>query len=88
MAAKKSGLGKGLDSLITNKVKPADSPSRAEKIEKKPDTMVKYLWLNRTENSQEKNSMKMVYWNYPNQLNSMESCSLYLYRIKTATMKL
>ena len=34
MAAKKSGLGKGLDSLITNKVKPADSPSGAEKAEK------------------------------------------------------
>ena len=41
MAAKKSGLGKGLDSLITNKVKPADSPSGEEKAEKKPDTMVK-----------------------------------------------
>ena len=38
MAAKKSGLGRGLDSLIANKV---DTGKKGESIEIKPDTMVK-----------------------------------------------
>ena len=42
MATRKSGLGKGLDSLISNKVTPKSSPENNENnTEKEPDFMVK-----------------------------------------------
>lgn len=41
MAARKGGLGKGLDSLITDKVSAKQAPAAAKKEEKKADTLVK-----------------------------------------------
>ncbi|MGN1156884.1 MAG: ParB/RepB/Spo0J family partition protein [Agathobacter sp.] len=41
MAAKRSGLGKGLDSLISDKVSPRQTAESGEKDEKKAETMVK-----------------------------------------------
>lgn len=41
MAARKGGLGKGLDSLITDKVSTKQAPSTVKKDEKKAETLVK-----------------------------------------------
>ena len=72
MAAKKGGLGKGLDSLLVNKVN-ADHSSGSTIVKEKstttkkkstkketPDTMVKLSWWNRIVNSHENILMKMV----------------------------
>ena len=73
MATKKAGLGKGLDSLITNKVAPAKAVSNSPvKDEKSIEGIL----------------MRMLYLNYPNLSNSLVYYSHYLFKIKMVIMKL
>ena len=99
MAAKKGGLGKGLDSLLVNKVN-ADHSSDSTIVKEKstttkkkstkketPDTMVK-LSLVEPNREQPRILMKMVCWSWQNPSNNTASCSLCLCRKKADIMRL
>ena len=70
MAAKRNGLGKGLDSLIPDKkVKPAVSDKTEEKVKKEElnksgEIMVKINEVEPTVNSPEKTLMRTLLWNW------------------------
>ena len=66
-SAKRGGLGKGLDSLIANKVGAIENVEATRKPE--PDKEVTFVKITKVElvmSSQEKNLMRTHCWNYRN----------------------
>ena len=90
MATKKAGLGKGLDSLITNKVAPTKpAETTAQKDEKVIEGILMDIKkVEPTANSHVRILMKMLCLNYQNLSNSSVYYSHYLFRIKKDTMRL
>ena len=82
MAARKGGLGKGLDSLIADKVSEGSHPELS--VEKKADMMVPISKVD----SRERILMKMHCWNYQSLSSSSVCCSHFLFRIRRTIMRL
>ena len=63
--AKKNGLGKGLDSLITNKVNTTKTTATTKPATKKDEKVVEGVLvnINKVEPNREKILMRMHFWN-------------------------
>ena len=98
MAVKKSGLGKGLDSLIAPKTRPAQKPqTEPTAVKPEKETIVKTvvkkeevkLRISEVEpnRSQGRNLMRMRFWNGLIRSGSSVCCSRCSYRNGMATMR-
>ena len=89
-AAKKGGLGKGIDSLIPNKVSATKTEAKNENV--KNDKVIEGVLvnINKVEPNREQPRilMRMPCWNCPSQSNSLVCYSLCLYRTEKDIMKL
>ena len=95
MAARRGGLGKGLDSLIPETIKPAPQEKTkvvekiVEKVVEKPvEQKVKLSKIGRERISPESSLMKIPSRSWQNPSNSSASSSHWWFRRRTVSMKL
>ena len=81
MAAKKNGLGKGLDSLISDKVKTTPGKSTTVEVTDEKAEKINFLKISSVENrigsSQENFLIRMLFWNWLIPLSRTESSNHY-----------